>query len=334
MSRAFILTEGGRGVGFGHITRCISLYQAFREKNIIAQFIVNGDETIRGLLRDTKHRIFNWLKEKGKLFGLIENADIVIMDSYLAGHSLYAEISEKASLSIYIDDNKRLDYLKGIVVNGSIGAQEMVYPRNKGTFYLLGTQYAILRKEFWNVPRKEIKDKITSILVTFGGEDRRNMTLKILKFLNDKYPGIKKNTIIGGGFLNIRDLEDMEDGRTNLIYEPDAEKIKEVMLDSDIAISAGGQTLYELARVGVPTVGICVTDNQQQNVLGWRREGFIECGAWYNTAQLLAEIKNSITYLEDVDIRRNISKIGRKYIDGKGALRITEVICGESRSYS
>ena len=32
MKKVIILTEGGKKVGFGHITRCISLYQAFEEK--------------------------------------------------------------------------------------------------------------------------------------------------------------------------------------------------------------------------------------------------------------------------------------------------------------
>ena len=29
----FIITEGTKNTGFGHITRCLSLYQAFEERN-------------------------------------------------------------------------------------------------------------------------------------------------------------------------------------------------------------------------------------------------------------------------------------------------------------
>ena len=39
-----ILTEGSAKLGFGHISRCISLYQAFEEKKIIPCLIINGDE--------------------------------------------------------------------------------------------------------------------------------------------------------------------------------------------------------------------------------------------------------------------------------------------------
>ena len=46
-----ILTEGGRDTGYGHITRCTSVYQAFEERGIKSQLIVNGDETIKNLLK-------------------------------------------------------------------------------------------------------------------------------------------------------------------------------------------------------------------------------------------------------------------------------------------
>ena len=62
--------------------------------------------------------------------------------------------------SVYIDDNKRLDYPKGIVVNGSIYAEELNYPHKNGPTYLLGIKYAPLRKEFWEVPEKKIKKRL------------------------------------------------------------------------------------------------------------------------------------------------------------------------------
>ena len=64
--KIFIITEGGKDIGFGHLTRCVSLYQAFEERGIIPEFVVNGDDTILDLLRGKKYQIFNWLQEKKK----------------------------------------------------------------------------------------------------------------------------------------------------------------------------------------------------------------------------------------------------------------------------
>lgn len=84
-------------------------------------------------------------------------------------------------------------------------------------------------------------------MVTFGRDDAKNMTPNIINLLNKEYSALKKNIIIGRAFDNIEEIKKEIDENTNLIYYPNAEKIKEVMLNSDIAISAGGQTLHELA---------------------------------------------------------------------------------------
>ena len=318
--KVFIITEGSKNTGFGHITRCLSLYQAFKERGILPEFIINGDNNIEYLLQDVNYQIFNWLDEKNKLFEKVKYADIAIIDSYLADISVYNTLSNLVRLAVYIDDNKRLDYPEGIVVNGSIYAEELNYPYRNGVAYLLGTKYTPLRKEFWEVPKKKIKEKIESVMVTFGGDDAKNMTSKILAFLNDRYPNLIKNVIIGRAFENIDEIKKCADKNTNLICYPDAEKMKEIMFESDIAISACGQTLNELASVGVPTIGICIAENQLGNIKGWEKIGFLEYAGWYSKGNILEKIINVIEYLKDSKERKNKFKISRKFIDGKGAL--------------
>jgi len=327
--KVFIITEGGKNTGFGHITRCLSLYQAFKERGISPEFIINGDNNIEYLLKDVNYQIFNWLDDRNKLFEKVKDADIAIIDSYLADISLYKTLSDLVKLAAYIDDNKRLDYPKGIVVNGSIYAEELNYPYKNGLIYLLGTKYTSLRKDFWEVPQKKIKEKVESIVVTFGGDDVKNMTPKILAFLNDKYPNLIKNVIIGRAFQNIDDIKKNTDKKTNLIYYPDAKKMKEIMLESDIAISAGGQTLNELARIGVPAIGVCIVDNQLESIKEWSKISFLEYAGEYNKGNIFRKIRNSIKYLEDMQVRKNKSKIGRKFVDGKGSLRISNKLLKE-----
>jgi len=178
-----IITEGSSFTGFGHVTRCISLYQAFEEKGIKPLFIVNGDNTVKDFIKNINHEIFNWLNEENKLFNLISNADVGIIDSYLADYTLYGNISKSFRIPVYIDDNKRIDYPGGIVINGTIHSEDLHYPERKDVTYLLGSKYIPLRKEFWDVPEKEIKETIKNVMITFGGDDSRNMTPKELSVL-------------------------------------------------------------------------------------------------------------------------------------------------------
>lgn len=319
--KIYLITEGGSDIGIGHITRCLSLYQAFEEKGIKPIFIINGDESVKDLLNDKNYEIFNWLEQKKKLFGFIKNADITIVDSYIADYELYEKISKFVKVPVYIDDTKRIGYPKGIIINGTIYAEDFNYPPKKDTMYLLGSQYIPIRKEFWDVPDKAIRENIKTVMVTFGGDDARNMTPSILKLLNETFPELNKKVIIGKGFKNTEQIEALKDEKTEFIYYPDAEGIKKAMLDSDITISASGQTLYELARVGVPTIAISVADNQMNNIKGWQKAGFIEyAGAWDNK-DILSVLMQKFKLLQIADIRKKMARAGRSWVDGLGAIR-------------
>ena len=322
--KVFIVTEGGKNIGLGHITRCTSVYQAFEEIGIQAQFIVNGDKIVQGLLKDKSCEIFDWLNDSETLAASIRDADIVFVDSYLADYDVYEKISNIVKTAVYFDDNVRFDYPKGFVLNGAVFAEQMPYPKREGVTYLLGVQYAPLRREFWDVPAKPIRDNIETVMVTFGGADIRNLTPKVLKLLADTRPELFKKVIIGSGFQNIAEIEKAKDSNTELIYQPNAAEIKKVMFESDVAISAGGQTLYELARVGVPTIAVAVADNQSNNISGWVKTCFVEYAGHWDDDRLAEEIEQKIKILESKRTRKCKQEIGNKLIDGQGSSRVVK----------
>ncbi len=324
--KVYILTEGSKDIGFGHITRCTSLYHAFEEIGILPDFIVNGDDTVADLLMNKNHKVFNWLEERETLFNNLKDVDIVIIDSYLANYEIYERISKLVKTPVYIDDNKRIDYPRGIVVNGTIYAEEFNYPNKKNVIYLLGSRYILLRKEFWTVPKKDIKDNIESIMITFGGDDSRNMTPKILKILTKNYPGVNKKVIIGKGFKNVEQIERLKDEKTEFAYCPSATSMKRLILESDVAISACGQTLYELARIGTPTIAVAVADNQLSNAEGWRIAGFIKYIGWWEDISALENVKKYFKLLRSKKLRIKMANIGKSLDDGKGARRVVEEV--------
>lgn len=320
------MTEGGKDIGFGHITRCKSLCQAFEKNGIIPTFITNNNKAVKDLLKDKNHHIFNWSEEQDELFGIIKNADIVIIDSYLADINLYRKVSEIIKVPVYFDDNMRLDYPKGVIVNGNIFAEELNYPTRDEIAYLLGCRYLPLRREFWENTEKEVRWNIKTVMVTFGGDDARSMTPKVLRLLAKEYPDIAKNVVIGKAFQNINEIRAEADDKTKIIYFPDAQGMKNIMIESDIAISLGGQTLYELAAISVPAIAVVVAENQLNNVRGCQKAGFIEYAGWWEDIQFLEGIAQSLKSLQDRELRENMAKIGRSLIDGNGASRVVEEI--------
>ncbi len=319
-----IITEGGLIDGLGHIQRCLAISQAFEETGIKSEFIINGDNSVKEVLKERKFRIVNWLKDRDTVLVSIRKSEIVIVDSYRGDIDFYRKLSLRAGVPVYIDDNKRLGYPQGIVVNSGIHAPSLKYPARDKTTYLLGPQYALLRKPFWEIGEKKINDEVKSIMVTTGGCDPANVMPKIVGCLRTKYPLIKKSIIIGNSFGNIGEIKKQTDKITKLIYFPDAENMKKQMIRSDIAISAGGQTLCELARMGVPTIAFCQAENQRPHLEAWQNEGFIEYAGEVNNLE--GRILRAFDQFLSRKERFRRSRKGMELVDGQGTRRIRDAL--------
>ena len=239
------------------------------------------------------------------------------------------DLSKKIPLVVYIDDNNRLNYPEGIVVNGTLDASNMGYSKSNNVTYLLGSDFIPLRKDFWEIPKLKINDNIENILITMGGNDLRNLTPNILKLLKDEFPNVSKKVIITDSFKNISEIEGLKDDSVELIYSPDSHEIINVMSNVDLAISSSGQTLYELACIGVPTIAIGIIDNQKDNILNWIDQGFIEYAGCWNDDNLKNNILDKIRYLQDKNTRFDKRLLGIKAVNGKGSLNIVKNILNE-----
>lgn len=288
--------------------------------------IVFGEKPIEGLLAGKRYRLLDWINNKGLLFEVLKDCDIAFVDSYLASHEVYEAVSKQVGTAVYFDDDLRIDYPKGFVLNGAISSEELNYPVKSGVTYLLGATYFPLRREFCNVPATEIRRKVETLLLTCGGSDMHNATPLIQSLLNDAYPDLKKKIAVTSLFSNISEIEKLQDDNTELLWDMDAVNFMSAMQQSDIAISAGGQTLYELASVGLPTIAVCVAENQLQNISGWSKAGSVEYAGRHDDKNFLFKLKTALEKIMPYDNRFSFSRRARQLIDGNGAGRICDVL--------
>ena len=320
-----ILTEGGSKIGFGHITRCVSLYHAFKNKGARVSFIVNGDSSVKDPLRGIRYTALDWLKVREDIFRRAEKADIVLIDSYLADKEFYKNISKLVRVAAYMDDFNRMKYPKGFVINGIPGAKALKYLRSKDVKYLLGIRYMTVRKEFCALRRKPVKEGIPErVMVTFGGNDIKRMVPKVLRLLAVRYPDMARTAIVGKGFSReeVDDIEYIRDKMTELVYSPSPRKMKALMGRSDLAVSGAGQTLYELASLGVPTIAVAIADNQFNNIKSMLAAGAIKYAGRWNDDDILEKIAGCVGSLCDRQSRRMISNRAERLMGHKGADRI------------
>lgn len=328
--KVLILTEGGIKVGLGHSTRCLALAQqinkSVKRSDII--FVVNGDKYINAFLKrqGMKSIGFDWIKAKTKTLSLVRKSDLIIIDSYMAPKALYDEIFDavlhKRPVLAMIDDYNRIDYPPGIIINPSIYGDKMPYKKaflmDRRYTYLIGKKYVLLRKDFWDVKRKVVRKEMKDILITFGGMDCSDLIKKLVRFLLMRFP-----------YFNYHVISSNSHNRRNANYRTysnlSGKEMKSLFLKCDAAISASGQTLNEIARIGTPSIIVMLAKNQIYNVKASSGAGFVKYAGRYNAKSLLENIEMGLKCLSGRKTRKTMSAIGRKYVDGRGAQRIVDV---------
>lgn len=299
--KVLIFTEGGGASGFGHVTRCLSLYSAFREAGADAEILLAGNAAAAGLLRGARHRVMDWRGPRG--LAALSGGEIAVVDSYSAPLSFYRQAADKARLLVSLDDYKRLAYPPGLVVNGAVAAGQLSYPRAKGVTYLLGGQYAPLRPEFRACQRRVQRAKLEKVLITFGGADAEGLAGKLGAFLR-KATGLKIETPAAGRRLG-------------------AAAVRRNMLRADACVTACGQTTYELAACGTPQVGVGFAANQALNIKGWVARRAIKFAGWKGDKELFGRIAELLAGLNQPE-RSALAARARAAVDGRGARRVAD----------
>lgn len=240
-----IFTEAGYSYGLGHLTRCIGLKKILEKYCSDTRLYYQGDGSLnRG------GEFLQWLDEN--IFDLtISNTDIVVIDSYKADLKIYQKAARIAKLLIVLDDTNRLIYPDGrILINGALGAENL-YPKTKSN--LTGIKYAIIDENFF--VNKKAKKDISDILITFGGSNTSDIIKETLHLLKDK--NCQKHIILPQNSTIPAHC------KSDIFYcNISSSQMATLMKKCDVAISAGGGTLNELAMSQVPTLIIPIAQNQ------------------------------------------------------------------------
>ncbi|TGL45847.1 glycosyltransferase [Leptospira perdikensis] len=261
----------------------------------------------------------NW-KEESKLVTYLDlrKPDVTIVDSYLADSSIYEILNNSANQLICIDDNKRMNYPQGAsILNPGLGGIFLDYDQTRNPVFT-GSEFVLLRKPFrGDLKISDLESEIKSIFISMGGADLLNLTPSIIGILSDVFPNATKEVVVGPAFQNFEEIKTKVDQNSNLHKNLDATSMKDLMLNVDLAITAGGQTTYELAKCGVPMIVIQTADNQNENVRFWK-EG---CRVM-NTAKQIFDLPKFIEEYKDIKKRHEIRKFYAKFEFSKGILRI------------
>ncbi len=256
----------------------------------------------------------------------------LVLDGYHFTPDYQKTIRDCGYRLLVIDDMAHLDhYHVDILVNQNINAPDLNYSCDKNTIQLLGCDYVMLRREFLEYRnwKREIPEKARKILVTLGGGDPDNVTLKVieaLKLLND--PDLEVKVVVGPSNQHMSSLKKafhLSPFTFHLL--PNAvSSMPSLMAWADMAITAGGSTCWELAFTGVPFLSIILADNQEDISSGLDEAGVAVNFGWCRDLSSEKLRSYLVDLIDDQVARRKQSSMGRQLVDGMGAGRVIESI--------
>jgi UDP-2,4-diacetamido-2,4,6-trideoxy-beta-L-altropyranose hydrolase len=306
--RCLIITSFGKE-GYGHITRCIAISQALDKFKIKSFFLLNKKNKYISLNKIAG--TYNWYSSKKKTLKLIKNFDFVILDSIKINKKYLIKIKNSCKL-FYINDYHRWKLNDCTHIDWTLFAKKKI-----NNTEIINPKFAALRKPFWTSKKKVIKNKIKNILIFFGGSDIKKFSIKITRFLNKENLKFRIN-VISPHKINLKNVTCHK-----FLNE---KRIKNFLTKADIVITSGGQTLYEMACVGVPGIVISETIYDLEDTMAWIKKGSIIYAGKWKSKNVEKKILESINKIQLKQIRKNLSIKGQKTIDGKGGIRLVKKI--------
>jgi UDP-2,4-diacetamido-2,4,6-trideoxy-beta-L-altropyranose hydrolase len=262
-------------------------------------------------------------------------ASWIVVDGYHFGAAYQRNLREAGRRVLFIDDYGHVDrYKADLVLNQNIDAKEGLYiNRAEHTDLLLGPKFALLRKEFWpwRAPRREIRAEAEHILVTLGGADPDNVTTETVEALGTlEASGVRATVVIGGSNPHKDAIRAAaKSARVPIDLRQNVDDMAELMADSDIAVSAGGSTCWELAFMGIPNVIVVLAENQKGIARGLDEAKTAVNLGWHERVGT-SEIESAVgALLQNDQKRRRMARDAQALVDGWGTERVVSAMTHE-----
>ena len=348
-STLLIRADASVSIGTGHIMRMIALGQAWQAQGGEVHFLcaeitpaLEQRLASEGFLLSRNHSPLGSQEDLSETILLIsetlqadrQNARVVL-DGYHFGSDYQLGIKAAGFKLLVVDDYGHADfYYADWVLNQNISAREELYvKRSPATKLLLGPKFAMLRKEFlaYRGWQREIAPVAKKILVTLGGSDPDNVTLKVIQALIDL--DMHAKVVIGGSNPHLREIKNFipsQNNSTALIEViVNATNMPELMAWADIAVAAAGSTTWELAFMGIPALYLILAENQRAIAMNLKQKGMGICEDEFFVVPDRKLLMHKVLDLSNDQIKRQeLSAICVKNVDGIGSQRNVEILRG------
>lgn len=257
----------------------------------------------------------------------------IILDGYHFTVSYEEGIKSKGFRLMRVDDLPKQRCVADVLLNQNHGAEFFDHEISPSTIKLAGLRYLLLRREFRQInidQKKPEKKGSLKLLVCLGAGSAimDAINLKIVKAISEVHGVFYRATVIMGkmGILTDEFLELSGTASFDIKiinYQPD---IANEMMQADIAITAGGYSMWELLYVKTPYIAISVNDAQDKYTRFLADEGLCEAMGMYQSITPKSIKESLVSFVENEIHRKEILAKSEVLLDrsnnGKKILQI------------
>lgn len=348
-------TDASHEIGTGHFMRCLTLADELNKFDFEVQFVAREMPShLQQLLQkrninlcklnqksnivETKKlKHSHWLNtsqtqdaiETLEVLGA-RKLDWLIVDHYALDSCWESRLRSIASKILVIDDLADRKHDCDLLLDQNFYANKNQRYQGKVSTkcqMLLGPTFALLRNEFRDKRNflRVRSGEIKNILVSFGGIDSKNLTTLAIKVISKLKWDVSVNVVIGENHPNLKEIKILcQSFRFDCHIQ--STNMAGLMDQADLAIGAGGISVWERLCIGLPSICIVAADNQKEQLAELQDKGLII--VLEEKQNLFEAIYQSLIKCRiDSTLIANSAK-HKDLVDGLGAVRVRNLLIG------
>lgn len=337
--RLLVFPDCGPRIGGGHVMRCLTLARALLGKGAAVAFAASPpaqavldafgprELTVYPVSDDAAEAV-----PQAAAFAEAFAADTVLLDHYRLGFEQEAQLKGARRL-VALDDLADRPRPADVVINPGYGRLPGNYAGllHHGARVLAGPEFALVRPEFAEhrdaaLQRRREGGHLKHVLISLGLTDVEGITERVARILRPHLDGLILDVVVGDQAPSLAGLREQAKADSALRLHVDSRAMAELMSQADVAVGAGGGSVWERATLGLPSVIVILADNQRPMAEAMAQVGLTlavdACDADFE-ARLVAAVKRLI---DDAAFRRWLFEASCHACDGKGAERVAQVL--------
>lgn len=290
----YFVVSGNSELGMGHINRTLTLADYWFGNDI--NFLLLNTSSVGKTAIEARGYKTNKIKKTSDVTDIVKPGSLIVNDILDTSELFIKSINEDNFVVNFEDLGDGAD-LAHLVFNALY--EKVTPPPN----HMFGYKYEFLSENFLMTEPNRFNKKVNTILIAFGGADPSNLTIRVLKMLENLDEKIK---IKVAAYKQSSDLERYVSKLSNtgpVEYLPNIKDMAELMRGIDLAITSNGRTVYELAAMGIPIISIAQNDRETLHLFARYSKGVKYLG-------IASNIDDSLIQTEIIEIIKN--QISRK----------------------